>query len=106
MAELHGNGSMAVSIDGAEYRADGRGVITVPDSIAPRLAALFGFTPHAPNGEGEDGGGTQAAVQEAADYATWATPELVAEARRLGVDIPAGTVRKKLLALLSERAAQ
>jgi hypothetical protein len=99
MATLHSDTIAAVAVDGRLYEAGPGGAFDVPDALAPRLMADFGMRPAvspAPN----------VTEAEAVNYATWSTAEIVAEARRLGMEIPEGTARRRLIAMLHERAKQ
>jgi hypothetical protein len=103
MATLHSDLITSVAIEGRLYAAGADGSFDVPDALAPRLMADFGMLPCVPNGAS---GGAAGAETEAVNYATWTTAEIVAEARRLGVEIPEGTARRRLIAMLNERATQ
>jgi hypothetical protein len=102
MATLHSTLITSVAVDGRLYEAGPGGAFDVPDALAPRLMADFGMLPTAPGAPGP----SPAPEAEAVNYATWTTAEIVAEARRLGIEIPEGTARRRLIAMLNERAKQ
>ena len=86
MAKLHSDRYQAISINGAEYRAQKQGVFDVPDEIAGRLMADFGLSIEL---KGDD---------DEVNYLLWTTPELLAEAKQLGVDTAWDMPRKSLIA--------
>jgi len=113
MAKLHSDRYQAVSINGAEYRTDERGVFDVPDVVVGTLIADFGMRawaePDAPIGDDEDGDvddedGNDEGDKKPVNYDKLNTAELLAEAARLGVD-PTGMNLKKLRAAVKAVAA-
>jgi hypothetical protein len=110
MAKLHGGSFTNLAVDGAAYRAGADGAFDVPDALAERLMADFGFgrlptaDPGRPYVERANGHGGDTAPDAPPDYALMATADLVAEAQRLGLAIPEGANRRKLIAILKEAA--
>jgi hypothetical protein len=131
MAKLHSDKYQVISINGAEYRADERGVFDdVPEVVVGSLIADYGMrtwaepdappvtptvTPTSPGNEGGDddeddvddddeGEGNADAGKKPVNYDKLNTAELLAEAARLGVD-PTGMNVKKLRAAVKAVAA-